>query len=203
MNTSNYAFKFNKTLEPSELDELTLVRFAQQGDQEMFARLYQTYVDRIYRYVYFRVADDNLAEDITAQIFLKVWEKLDSYQPGQSPFMAWIYRIARNTVIDYYRTKKFTVSVENVRPVELSHDDEVDEKLDVQVQSQKLHAALRELTKEQRQVLILKFVDGLSTTEIAKQLKKKTGAIRALQMRGLQGLAKAPGLQREQFYMMG
>lgn len=200
MNT-NYALKSDKTLEPSELDEMTLVRFSQAGDQEMFALLYQTYVDRIYRYVYFRVADDNIAQDITSQIFLKVWEKLDTYQAGQSPFMAWIYRIARNTVIDYYRTKKFTISLENAQPIELSHDDEVDEKLDIQIQSQKLRAALRGLTKEQRQVLILKFVDGLSTTEIAKQLKKQTGAIRALQMRGLQGLAKCPTLQRDRLYM--
>jgi RNA polymerase sigma-70 factor, ECF subfamily len=193
---TTYVPSRDKTLDPSQMDEMTLVRFSQQGDQEMFARLYQTYIDRIYRYVYFRVADENLAEDITAQIFLKVWEKLDSYQPGQSPFMAWIYRIAHNTVIDYYRTRKFSVSLENARPAEISHSDEVDEKLDFQFQSQKLSAALRDLTKEQRQVLVLKFVDGMSTTEIAKQLKKKTGAIRALQMRGLQGLAKCPTLQR-------
>lgn len=197
----NYALKSDITLDPSELDELTLVRFSQQGDQEMFARLYQTYIDRIYRYVYFRVADDNLAQDITSQVFMKVWEKLDTYQPGQSPFMAWIYRIARNTVIDYYRTKKFTISIENARPAELSHHDEVDEKLDIQIESQKLRTALRGLTKEQQQVLLLKFVDGLSTTEIAKKLKKQAGAIRALQMRGLQGLAKCPTLQRDQIYL--
>lgn len=197
-----YAPTLSKTLALQQpVDELTLVRLSQQGDQEMFGCLYQTYIDRIYRYVYFRVADDNLAEDITAQIFLKVWEKLESYQPGQSPFVAWIYRIAHNTVIDYYRAKKIVISIENARPVELSHDDEVDEKLDFQIQSQKLRAALGELTKEQRQVLVLKFVGGLSTSEIAKKLKKQAGAIRALQMRGLQGLAKCPTLQKEQFYM--
>lgn len=198
---ANYVFKFDKTLEAPELDEIAPVRFSQEEDQEMFARLYQANVDRIYRYVYFRVADDDLAQDITSQIFMKVWEKLDTYQAGQSPFMAWIYRIARNTVIDYYRTKKFAISIENVRPLELSYDDDMDEKLDFQIQSQKLRAALRELTKEQRQVLVLKFVGGLSTIEIAKKLKKQTGAIRALQMRGLQGLAKCPNIQREQFYM--
>lgn len=198
---TTYTLTPDKTLEPSAMDELMIVRLSQQGDQEMFARLYQTYIDRIYHYVYFRVADDDLAQDITSQIFLKVWEKLNTYQAGQSPFMAWIYRIARNTVIDYYRTKKIVVSIENTRAAELSHDDDVDEKLDFQIQSQKLRAALRELTKEQRQVLILKFVGGLSTTEIAKKLKKQTGAIRALQMRGLQGLAKCPTLQKESFYM--
>lgn len=182
------------------IDELTLVRLSQQGDQEMFARLYDAYVERIYRYVYFRVADDMLAEDITSQVFLKVWEKLNSYQAGQSPFMAWIYRIAHNAVIDYYRTKKVSISLDEVRPVELSHTDEVDEKLDSQIQSQELRNALQELTDEQQQVLVLKFVGGLSTTEIAHQLGKQQGAVRALQMRGLQGLAKCPTLQRELSY---
>jgi RNA polymerase sigma-70 factor (ECF subfamily) len=177
-------------------DELTLVRLAQLGDQDMFGHLYDAYVERIYRYIYFRVADDMLAEDITSQVFLKVWEKLDTYQAGQSPFMAWIYRIAHNAVIDHYRTKKVSVSLDDVRPVELSHSDEIDEKLDLQIQSQELREALQELTEEQQQVLILKFVGGLSTTEIAHQLGKQQGAVRALQMRGLQGLAKCPALQK-------
>ena len=193
--SATYSLSASRMLEPV-MDEATLVRLSQQGDQDMFARLYDAYVERIYRYVYFRVADDMLAEDITSQVFLKVWEKLGTYQAGQSPFMAWIYRIAHNAVIDHYRTKKASVSLDDVRPVELSHSDEIDEKLDLQVQSQELREALQELTEEQQQVLILKFVGGLSTTEIAKQLGKQQGAVRTLQMRGLQGLSKCPTLQR-------
>ena len=200
MNTT-YALGLDKILDPSVIDETTLVRLSQQGDTEMFARLYQAYLDRIYHYVFFRVADDQLAEDITSQIFLKVWEKLDTYQPGQSPFLAWIYRIARNTVIDHYRAKKVAISIDDARPAELSHYDDVEEKLESQIQSQKLRAALRELTKEPQQVLLLKFVDGMTTPQIAKQLKKQEGAVRALQMRGLQGLAKYPTLQRESLYV--
>src|SRR5688572_29711872 len=78
------------------VDEQTMIRLSQAGDQEMFARLYDTYVERIYRYVYFRVADAEMAEDITSQVFLKVWEKLGTYQAGESPFMAWLYRVAHN-----------------------------------------------------------------------------------------------------------
>jgi RNA polymerase sigma-70 factor, ECF subfamily len=197
---ATYSLSSSRALEPV-IDELTLVRLSQQGDQEMFARLYDAYMERIYRYVYFRVADSELAEDITSQVFLKVWEKLDTYQAGQSPFMAWLYRIAHNAVIDYYRTKKAAISLEDASPVELSHTDDVDEKLDLQFQSRELRDALRELTEEQQQVLILKFVDGLSTTEIAQQLGKQQGAVRALQMRGLQGLAKCPALQKEGLYV--
>lgn len=197
MNTTTYTLSASKPLEPVN-NEATLVRMAQQGDREMFARLYEAYNSRIYRYVYFRVPDEPLAEDLTSQVFLKVWEKLGTYQVGQSPFMAWIYRIAHNTVIDYYRTRKAAVSMEDVREVELCHYDDIEEKLDNQLQSQELRAAMAGLTKEQQQVLLLKFVAGMSTTEIAKKMRKQEGAVRALQMRGLQGLSKCPSLQKSQ-----
>ena len=178
-------------------NEHALINFSQQGDQDAFASLYDAYVDRIHRYVYFRVADDELAEDITAQVFLKAWEKLPVYQPGKSPFIAWLYCIAHNAVIDFYRIKKISISLDDANPMEISHEDGIDEKLDLQVKSQQLREALKELTDEQQQVLILKFICGLSTPEIAQQLGKQQGAVRALQMRGLQGLAKSPELQRD------
>src|ERR1700755_29782 len=95
-------------------DELALVRRSQVGEQDAFARLYDAYVERIYRYIYFRVADQQVAEDITSQVFLKAWEKLSSYQSGSTPFIAWLYRIAHNAVIDSYRTKKVSIPLENV-----------------------------------------------------------------------------------------
>jgi len=182
------------------INEEHLVHLSQKGNQEMFAQLYDTYLERIYRYVYFRVSDEELAEDITSRIFLKAWEKLDTYQAGQSPFVAWLYRIAHNTVIDHYRMRKAAISLEDVRPIELSCGDDIDEKLDLQIKSQRLHEALQELTDEQQKVLMLKFVNGLSTAEIAHQLGKQQGAVRALQMRALQGLARCPGLRMECFY---
>lgn len=184
----------SRTFEPV-MDELTLVRRSQMGDQEMFGRLYEAYMERIYRYVYFRVADDILAEDITSLVFLKAWGKLDTYQRAQSPFVGWLYRIAHNAIIDHFRTRKVAIPLEEANAADLSHVDEVDEKLDLQIQLQELREALQGLTERQQQVLILKFVDGLSTTEIAQQLGKRPSAVRALQMRGLQGLAKCLALQ--------
>ncbi len=180
--------------------ELTLISLSQQGDRDAFASLYVTYFERIHRYIQFRVAEDELAEDITSHVFLKVWEKLDTYKPGSSPFVAWLYRIARNSVIDHYRTRKMAISLDEADPVELSHADDVDEKIDTQIQSQVLREALKELTYTQQEVLILKYVCGFSTVEIARRLDKQQGAIRALQMRGIQGLARHPALQREKLY---
>jgi RNA polymerase sigma-70 factor, ECF subfamily len=174
--------------------EFELVRRAQAGDQECFARLYDAYMERIYRYVFFRVNDDLTAEDITAQVFLKAWEKLDSYRDDRSPFLAWLYQVARNAVIDHHRTRKAAVALEDVNPAQISFDDDLDEKIDRQTSLQEIRAALQSLTEEQQQVLALKFANGLSTPEIARQLGKEQGAVRALQMRALQGLAKTLGL---------
>ena len=190
---------------PSQLlnpttDELKLISLSQQGDAEAFARLYACYVERITRYVYFRVTDHELAEDITSRIFIKMLEKLKTYQVGQSPVIAWLYRMAHNAVIDHYRTKKTFISLEDVHQSEVRQEVGIEEKLDLQSKSQQLRAALQLLPEEQQRVLILKFVDGLSTREIAGQLGKRQGAVRALQMRALQRLARCLGLQRGQFY---
>jgi RNA polymerase sigma-70 factor (ECF subfamily) len=189
----------SKLLHPAT-DELNLISLSQQGDAEPFARLYACYVGRITRYVYFRVTDHELAEDITSRIFLKMLEKLDTYQVGQSPVIAWLYRMAHNAVIDHYRMKRTFISLEDVHQAEVRQENRIEEKLDLQIKSQQLRAALQVLTDEQQRVLILKFIDGLSTQEITRQLGKRQGAVHGLQMRALQRSSRCPGLQREQFY---
>ena len=188
---------------PSQLlnpatDELKLISLSQQGDAEAFAHLYACYVKRITRYVYFRVTDHQLAEDITSRIFLKMLEKLHMYRVGQSPILAWLYRMAHNAVIDHYRVQRTFISLEDVHQEEVRQEDGIEEKVELQVRSQQLRAALQVLTAEQQRVLILKFIDGLSTREIARQLGKRQGAVRGLQMRALQKLSRFPSLQREQ-----
>lgn len=172
----------------SAISERKLIIFSQQGDRDAFACLYDTYLARIHRYIYFRVVDHELAEDITSLVFLRGWEKLRTYQPGKSPFAAWLYRIAHNAVIDHYRTRKAVISLEELT-AELSYADEVDEKIELHAWSQKLLEAMKELTDVQQQVLILRFSYGCSTLEIARRLDKPEGAIRALQMRALKRLA--------------
>ena len=170
-------------------DERRLVQKAKAGDPEAFAQLYDAYVDSIYRYIYFRVSDDVLTEDLTSQVFLKAWEYLDRYQAGSSPYIAWLYTIARNLVIDHYRTKRETVNLDDIvhiRAHEPSPDDEVQSRFEIQ----EMRAAIQYLTDEQQQVLILRFSAGLSTERVAEIMEKREGAIRALQMRALQSLSK-------------
>jgi RNA polymerase sigma-70 factor (TIGR02952 family) len=174
----------------SEMDRQSeLVTQAKAGDAEAFGHLYETYLDRIYRYIYFRVTDEQTAEDLISQVFTKAWENLDRYQPSGRPFIAWLYTIAHNTVIDHYRTRKDTVAIENT--ISLASDaPSPHEQVEMHFEADNLRAALQTLTPEQQQVVVLKFIAGMSTDEIAGQLRKSAGAIRALQMRALQALAK-------------
>jgi RNA polymerase sigma-70 factor, ECF subfamily len=169
--------------------QMELVLLAKGGDADAFGQLYEAYLDKIYRYIYFRVTDEQTAEDLISQVFTKAWENLNRYQPSGRPFIAWLYTIAHNTVIDHYRTRKDTVPIENTLSL-ASDAPSPHEQVELHFEADNLRAALHTLTPEQQQVVVLKFIAGMSTDEIAGQLRKSAGAIRALQMRALQALAK-------------
>ena len=171
-------------------DERQLVLQAQDGDAEAFGRIYDGYVERIYRFVFFRVDDQQTAEDITSQVFLKAWSNLDRFEFTRTPYIAWLYTIAHNTVIDHYRTRKVTTALEDVQLSQPDDAEAVENQIDLTVEMKTIKAAMQSLTDDQQQVLHLRFIEGMSNTEIAQQLGKREGAVRALQMRGLQALAK-------------
>lgn len=171
-------------------DEPQFVRQAKAGDSDAFGKLYDAYLERIYRFIYFRVEDQQTAEDITSQVFLKAWENLGRFHIGGTPFLAWLYTIAHNAVIDHYRTRKVTAALDDVRLSDPGHAEWVENAIDFSVEMESIKSALSTLTGDQRQVLLLKFIDEMSNEEIAQHLGKREGAIRALQMRGLKALAK-------------
>ncbi len=169
--------------------EQNLVWRACQGDSDAFGQLYESTVNRVYRYIYFRVSDDDTAEDLTSKVYLKAWESLPRFKAGGSPFIAWLYTIAHNAVIDHYRTSRQDAHLEEINALP-DRDPLPQEQCEHHLDAQALRQALHQLTPEQRDVVTLKLLDGLSTGEIAARLRKSPGAIRALQMRGLQALAK-------------
>ncbi|MGB8983764.1 MAG: sigma-70 family RNA polymerase sigma factor [Anaerolineales bacterium] len=185
MNSNNY----KKSRMPLA-NERQLVLQAQAGNSEAFGQLYDAYMERIYRFVYFRVEDQQTAEDITSQVFLKAWNNLDRFQFSRTPYLAWLYTIAHNAVIDHYRTRKVSTALDDVRLSQPDHAEAVENDIDLSVEMQSVRAAMQALTDDQQKVLTLKFIEGMSNTEIARHLGKREGAIRALQMRGLQALAK-------------
>ena len=171
-------------------NERQLVLQAQAGNSEAFGQLYDAYMERIYRFVYFRVEDQQTAEDITSQVFLKAWSNLDRFQFSRTPYLAWLYTIAHNAVIDHYRTRKVNTALDDVQLSQPDHSEAVENEIDLTVEMQSVKSALQTLTDDQQKVLTLKFIEGMSNNEIARHLGKREGAIRALQMRGLQALAK-------------
>jgi len=169
--------------------EVRLIQKAVSGDADAFARLYDAHIDEVFRFIFYRVHDQQTAEDLTSQVFLKAWDNLSGYELRGRPFKAWLLQIARNSVIDHYRTRKDIVPLE---PNAMSRPDpgaNVSRQVEQRLQGEWLRAKLEHLTEDQRDVLILKFIHGLSTKEVAEFTGRKEGAVRALQMRGLQALA--------------
>ncbi len=158
-------------------EEARLVDQAKSGDAEAFAKLYDAYIERVSRYIYFRVSEDGDMEDLVSQVFLKAWENLDRYKTSSSPFIAWLYTIARNLVIDHYRMKKKTLPLEEM--ISLPSDMErPDEQAQIRFDLEEMHEALQFLTADQQQALILKYIAGLPNEDIAKVMKKQEGTVR-------------------------
>ena len=183
----SYNYKKSRMPLPNEQQ---LVLQAQAGNSQAFGELYDAYMERIYRFVYFRVEDQQTAEDITSQVFLKAWNNLDRFSFSRTPYLAWLYTIAHNAVIDHYRTRKVTTALDDVQLSQQDHSEAVENDIDLSAEMKQVKEALALLTDDQQKVLTLKFIEGLSNHEIARHLGKREGAIRALQMRGLQALAK-------------
>ncbi|MFN8475003.1 MAG: sigma-70 family RNA polymerase sigma factor [Anaerolineae bacterium] len=170
-------------------DEKDLAVRASRYDRDAFGALYDRYVARIYQYVYYKTGSVNEAEDLTAQVFLRAWEAISGYEWRDYPFSAWLFRIARNLVVDYHRARRDTVTLDGpedrseIRP---SGDDDAPEKsLQALFTSQQLQQAISQLTEEQQEVIVLRFIEGYSTAEIAVLMGKREGAVRGLQFRGL------------------
>ncbi len=182
-------------------NEVRTIQRAVAGDPQAFAQLYDAYVDRVYRFIFFRIGNEQSAEDLTSQVFLKAWEHLGQYEVRGISFGPWLFRIARNLVIDHYRTRKDHDPLEGEDEVNASSDlppgMSVEGAIAAQLEADHLRSAMEELTEDQRTVLTLKFIEGFSTAEIAEIMGKRQGAIRALQLRGLQALAEIIEAQDE------
>jgi len=176
---------------PTDLDEEAgLVARAVKRDAAAFGLLYESHLDRIFRYVYYRVGTSGEAEDLTEVVFLKAWEAIDRYQPRGVPFVAWLYRLAHNLVVDSYRARRVTVPLDDLTEAEEPGANVIDA-VEQQLDAEEVRVALRTLSQEHQQLIVLRFVEGLSHAEVALITGKSEGAMRVVQYRALQALAKA------------
>ncbi len=170
--------------------EQDIVAAAKKGDAISFGKLYDHYVKPIYRFIAVKVSVRQEAEDLTHEVFLTAWQKLPSFTFRGFPFSSWLYRIARNRVIDHYRTKKQHADINEVDEGLLGITDSHEAGVDTALTLSKIYEAMKGLNADQQDVLILRFVDDLSPAEIAEVLDKSEGAVRIIQHRAVETLKK-------------
>ena len=179
-----------KKKEYDQSEIIKLVNKAAGGSFEAFGELYGVYLDRIYRYVLYQVKDRMTAEDITEEVFVKAWKAINSCKGKGKTFSSWIYRIAHNHIINTLRNTKKYASVDVKDLTELGDPKlGVEKKLD----DQELLEALSDLPQSQRQVVVLKFLEGMNNREIGQIMQKSESAIRIQQMRALTALRQKLG----------
>jgi RNA polymerase sigma-70 factor (ECF subfamily) len=169
-------------------DPQDIARRAAQRDPGAFAALYDEHLNTVYRFVFFKVGDATLAEDLTSEVFSKAWENIDRFEWRDLPFQHWLLRVARNVVVDHWRAhRRFPTSLDGL--YELPSDATPPEELvarDLEVE--RVRQGLTRLPDDQREVLILRFIEGFSHAEAAQVLGKSVVAVRQIQVRALRAL---------------
>lgn len=148
-----------------EMDETKIVESCQSGALEHFGALFDAYHKKIYTFIYYRTHHKETAEDIASLVFTKALENIGSYNPGRGSFSTWLYQIARNSVIDHYRTFKSTDGIENA--FDLPSASNVERDADTRLKLEKVQKLLLQLPAQQRDIVIMRVWDGLSHKEIA------------------------------------
>ena len=175
----------------NQVEDYQLIENAGNGDNEAFGLLYERYVRKIYNYIFYRTGNVNDAEDLTAKVFHRAFRHIESYNQRGIPFSAWLYRIAHNLVANWYRdrSRKKEVALDDQLPSSF-HFDFPEFALEKSQESEKMIKGLRKLPPERQQLIILKFVEGLSNVEIGLIMRKSEGAIKSLYHRTLESLRK-------------
>jgi RNA polymerase sigma-70 factor (ECF subfamily) len=165
--------------------EVNLLRRAQKSDPGALAEIYDSYFERIYRFVYARVGNHPDTEDITGQVFLKMLDGLPAYRLRGVPFSTWLYRVARNLLIDRHRRARPPTA--ELHPQVADPEPRTDPAVVLQTSEdrRRLFRALQQLTDDQRQVIVLRFIDNLDVRRVARIMKRRPGAIHSTQHRAL------------------
>jgi len=170
--------------------EEKLISAARAGDTASFDALYSHYIPAIYRFVYMKVSHREEAEDLTHEVFLLAWQNLHRYTSRGFPFSSWLYQIARNKVIDHYRLKKPNISLEDTHVDLVKIENQMESDVDQELSLEKIKTVLHELTPDQQDVILMKFMEDCTHAEIAVALGKSQGAIRLLQHRAINELKR-------------
>jgi RNA polymerase sigma-70 factor (ECF subfamily) len=178
---------------PSE--ENSLVERA-KTDPAAFGILYDCYVNKIYNYIYYRVGNQHDAEDLTARTFHRALDHIERYVDQGAPFSAWLYRIAHNLVANWHRdqSRRKFIPLEEIK-LSAQHRDSPDQVAEQEEEKDQLLDVIKRLPPARQQLLILKFVEGLSNAEIGDVMGRSEGAIKSLYHRTLLSLREMLGVE--------
>ncbi|HEU5114749.1 MAG TPA: RNA polymerase sigma factor [Candidatus Paceibacterota bacterium] len=172
-------------------DVANIVERAKNGDREAFSFLYTAYYTPVYRYVYFRVSNTALAEDIAQDVFLKAYASFGRYRESSGSPQAYFYTIARNAVIDYYRKKKMPIATEEQMDEAIDQGDDPELEAIKAEQIETIRSEIAKLPQGEQDAITLRFIEGLENNEIAAIMGKSEEAVRQLQSRGLRAIKKS------------
>jgi RNA polymerase sigma-70 factor, ECF subfamily len=172
-----------------------LVERAQAGDSEAFGLIYDRYVDTVFRFVYFRVGNRQLAEDLTADTFLRALKRIGSFTWQGRDLGAWLVTIARNLVADHFKSGRYRLEVTTGDVLDADREDRGPEgspeaAVVDHITNVALLGAVKQLNPEQQECIVLRFLQGFSVAETAQAMGKNEGAIKALQYRAVRALAR-------------
>ena len=178
-------------------DEAQLIRRAKQGDETAFAEIYTRHHDAVYTYLFYRVNDVQVAEDITGEVFLRLLAKVDKFTYRGRPVLAWLYTIARNLLVDYQR-KQAQAGVSELEDRWVTSDPSPPEVAERSLTRDCLIRSLKHLTEDQQRVILHRLIEGRNNSEVASLLGKTEGAVKSLQHRALASLRRA--IKKERCY---
>lgn len=170
------------------IDENIIIKKCQNGDLTRFAEIYDFYINKIYNFIYYRTGHKEIAEDITSTVFLKAIKKINSFTVGSGTFSSWLYCIARNTVIDHYRTNKNGTDVNDLWS--LGKEDNFIANIDNVFKIEEIREYLKNFSVPQREIIIMRIWDGLSYKEIAEITGRSEGSIKMNISRALKSIRK-------------
>lgn len=172
--------------EAMKAEDARLASSSARGDSESFGKLYDKHFDAVYRFLAYRVSDKSLAQDLASQTFLKALEHIRSFDGRKASFLTWVMRIARNTLIDAYRTQR---TVEDIDAMDVhGEENSITDDIDMRRQLSQLRTALKQLPQTQRDIIQMRVWDGLSYREIAQIMGKSEASCKMMASRTLRTL---------------
>ncbi len=168
--------------------EQKLIESCKKGDLEKFGGLYEIYIDKIYKFIYYKTHHKETAEDLTSQTFFKALEKIKDFDLAKGQFSAWLYRIAKNCVIDNYRIKKETIDISDVW--DLAGREDIKRDSEFKEQLEKVEKYLEQFTGEQKEIIVMRVWQDMTHKEIAEIIGKSEDSCKMIFSRAINKLRK-------------